>query len=122
MKDIVVYEAWDGKIFRDYKECLNYECERYDFKNLKEIEFFTSEREKFHIDKFDLETTNDFIYKCATKIIIHNEAEEAALITLAHDRHWWDIFAYIIDPGVWIRKDYEEPDEVGNDHYWEKEN
>ena len=125
MKKIDVYEAWDGKLFRDYTECLNYEYERYDFKHLEEIEFFGQfyfEYRKFHADKFDLQTTNNFIYESVDKIIIHNEAEAAALITLAHDRNWWDIFTYITGPGVWIRKDNKEPDKNSDGHYWEREN
>lgn len=110
----ILYEAKDGKIFRDENECYNYEY-LLDYSEMFNIVFYDKMGSIYHINKENI--FDDNIYHRSEKVRIHDEVELNCLRKLTKECGWCE-FEQITAPGIWVRR---EIDDRGYDiGIWEK--
>lgn len=95
---IILYKAFDGKIFENEYDCLNYENKQF-HPYLKNIECYTINNVKYSIDNIN----DDDVYFKAEKVIIHNDNEFNDFIWLAKYNGWCEFYELITKPGIWTR-------------------
>ena len=99
MKTISMYEAFDGKIFKEEEECFNYECEKLHSK-LFNITFWDENNNVYFINKDDV--CNDSTYDKCEKLSIPIDSFED-FVWLTEECGWYE-FTQISQPGIWKRE------------------
>ena len=99
MREIMMFQADDGKIFDDLLKCMSYEAEIF-HPALFSISFFDKDNNLYRIQKGDV--FDEAIYDKAEKIVITSNEE-------LEDLHWytgetgWCEFEQIDSVGTWKR-------------------
>ena len=95
----ILYKAFDGMIFKDEEECIDYENIML-HPNLFTIKFLDENENPYYICKEDI--YDDDIYQKAEMVTIHSEDEYKDFLWLTEECGWGE-FMDITSPGVWKR-------------------
>lgn len=109
----ILYEAFDGTIFKDRDECEKYENTEL-HPNLFTIKFLDENENPYYIRKENI--YDDDVYQKAERVEINNENEYKDFAWLVEECGWCE-FMDIKTPGLWERTILHG---VLSDGIWEK--